>query len=437
MSRVETDASAHPVDVTEEIPLVGENEVVPTAGPNRKRRYLVMGAVALVVIGLAIGLPLGLSGSSTPTGLVITDTVVKVTTGTITETVPTSGTIEPASQANLNFAVSGAVTAVDVKAGQTVTSGQVLATVGTAALQDDLDGAQASVQAAEARLSSDETSNASASQIDSDEAAVTSADSSLTTAQTNLSDASLTSTISGTVATVSLAVGQQVTGSGAGDNGAGAAAAAADSSSSSATGQIVVVGTNSYLVTTTVDDTQIGEIAEGDQATVVPTGSTTTDFGTVSSIGLIGSSSTGVATFPAVISVTGTPTGLYAGATADVSIIVKQLTNVTEVPTAAISYNSSGQATVTQVVAGKHVTTPVTLGEASAGETQIVSGLQAGDKVVNRTVTFKAPVGGAGGAGIFGGTGGGTGRFTGGGGLGGGGFGGGGGGFTGGGGFGG
>jgi multidrug efflux pump subunit AcrA (membrane-fusion protein) len=193
-----------------------------------------------------------------------------------------------------------------------------------------------------------------------------------------------------------------------------------------------VVGTNSYLVTTTVDDTQIGEIAEGDQATVVPTGSTTTDFGTVSSIGLIGSSSTGVATFPAVISVTGTPTGLYAGATADVSIIVKQLTNVTEVPTAAISYNSSGQATVTQVVAGKHVTTPVTLGEASAGETQIVSGLQAGDKVVNRTVTFKAPVGGAGGAGIFGGTGGGTGRFTGGGGLGGGGFGGGGGGFTGG-----
>jgi len=437
MSRVETDASAHPVDVTEEIPLVGENEVVPTAGPNRKRRYLVMGAVALVVIGLAIGLPLGLSGSSTPTGLVITDTVVKVTTGTITETVPTSGTIEPASQANLNFAVSGAVTAVDVKAGQTVTSGQVLATVGTAALQDDLDGAQASVQAAEARLSSDETSNASASQIDSDEAAVTSADSSLTTAQTNLSDASLTSTISGTVATVSLAVGQQVTGSGAGDNGAGAAAAAADSSSSSATGQIVVVGTNSYLVTTTVDDTQIGEIAEGDQATVVPTGSTTTDFGTVSSIGLIGSSSTGVATFPAVISVTGTPTGLYAGATADVSIIVKQLTNVTEVPTAAISYNSSGQATVTQVVAGKHVTTPVTLGEASAGETQIVSGLQAGDKVVNRTVTFKAPVGGAGGAGIFGGTGGGTGRFTGGGGLGGGGFGGDGGGFTSGGGFGG
>ena len=46
-----------------------------------------------------------------------------VTTGTIQQTVASSGTIEPASQASLNFAVSGTVTAVNVKAGQTVTAG--------------------------------------------------------------------------------------------------------------------------------------------------------------------------------------------------------------------------------------------------------------------------------------------------------------------------
>ena len=51
---------------------------------------------------------------------------VPVTTGTIQQTVASSGTIEPASQANLNFAVSGTVTAVDVKAGQTVTAGQIV-----------------------------------------------------------------------------------------------------------------------------------------------------------------------------------------------------------------------------------------------------------------------------------------------------------------------
>ena len=41
---------------------------------------------------------------------------------------------------------------------------------------------------------------------------MTSAESSLSNAQTALNDASLTSTISGTVASVSLTVGQQVTG---------------------------------------------------------------------------------------------------------------------------------------------------------------------------------------------------------------------------------
>jgi len=40
-----------------------------------------------------------------------------------------SGTIEPAQQDNLNFAVSGQVTAVNVTAGAQVTSGQALATV--------------------------------------------------------------------------------------------------------------------------------------------------------------------------------------------------------------------------------------------------------------------------------------------------------------------
>ena len=70
------------------------------------------------------------------------------------------------------------------------------------------------------------------------------------------------------------------------------------------------------------------------------------------SISLIGSQSSNVTTFPVVIDVTGTRPGLYAGASADVSIIVKQLNDVTEVPTGAISYGTNGQATVTQVING-------------------------------------------------------------------------------------
>jgi macrolide-specific efflux system membrane fusion protein len=444
------DAPESPVDLTEELPLDDEN-VLAAEPPSVWRRYRwpIVGLV-VVLIGGAVGLTLWLtSGSSTPTGLSVTTVTVKATTGTIQQTVASSGTLEPASQANLNFAVSGTVTGVNVKAGQAVTAGQVLATVDTTALTQDVNAAQAQLTAAEDRLDSDESSGASTSTIDSDEASVTSAESSLSTAQTNLNDASLTSTIAGTVASVSLTTGEQVTGTGSGSggsgNGANSAASSASSSSSgtgssSSSGQIVVIGTDSYIVNATVDDTEIGEIADGDQVDITPSGDTTPVYGTVGSISLIGSESSDVTTFPVVIDVTGNPTGLYAGASADVSIIVKQLNNVTEVPTDAISYGTNGQATVTKVVNGNHVVTNVTVGAAESGETQITSGVTPGDKVLERQITFRAPGGGVGsilgggGASRLGGAGGfgGTSKFGGAGGFSGGGFGGTGGGFGGG-----
>jgi membrane fusion protein, macrolide-specific efflux system len=444
----------HPVDLTEPLPLDDEN-VLPPAQMSRWRRYrwALVGA-AVVLIGASVGLSLWLtSGSPTAGGLSITTVPVSVTTGTIQQTVTSSGTIEPASQANLNFAVSGQVNAVDVKAGQTVTAGQVLATVDTTALTEQVNAAQAQLTSAQDRLSSDESAGASTSQIDSDQSSVTSAESSLSTAQTNLADASLTSTIAGTVATVDLTVGQQVSGTGTGSSGTGSggtgstgntgagtgstgSANTGSNTSSSSSGQIVVIGTDSYIINTSVDDTQIGQIADGDQvditlsgtgssASTAPAAATSSSssssssssgiYGTVSSISLVGSQSSNVTTFPVVIQVTGNPPDLYAGASADVSIIVKQLNDVTEVPTNAISYTSGGQATVTEVVNGAQVVKNVTIGAAENGETQITSGVKAGDKVLERQVTFKAPGGGTGG--LFGGTGKRAGGFPGGGGF--------------------
>ena len=420
--------------LTQELPLDLEGDPAAPDGRRRKRKFLLIGAAVILIAGLATGLTLAFTGGSPATGLVISSETVKVTTGTIKQTVATSGTLEPATQADLDFGVSGTVTGVDVKAGQAVTAGQVLATVGTTALSSDVDAAEANLAAAQARLSADEAAGGSTTEIDSDEASVTSAESSLSTAQTNLADASLTSTISGTVASVSLTVGQAVTGTGTGSGGGGTGgsgtggsnAAAASSDSSTSTGQVVVIGTDSYIVNTTVDDTDIGQVAEGDQATVTPTGATTVDYGTVASIGLIATETSDVATFPVVIDVTGDPTGLYAGSTADVSIIVKQLNDVVEVPTAAITYTTSGQATVTEVKNGKHVSVDVTVGQAALGETQITSGVSVGDNIVERVIKFTGGTGRTGGTGLGGfnrtGTGGFGGGGFGGGGAGGGGF---------------
>src|SRR5580692_3310008 len=149
-----------PDDLTQEIPLTDENDAPVVEERNRKRRFLIIGAAVIVVAGAALGLSLGLTGGSTATGLVVTTEVVRATTGTIKQTVATSGTLQPASEANLDFGVSGVVTAVDVKAGQVVTAGQVLATVGTTALQAEVDSAQAQLQSAQARLSSDQAAGA-------------------------------------------------------------------------------------------------------------------------------------------------------------------------------------------------------------------------------------------------------------------------------------
>jgi membrane fusion protein, macrolide-specific efflux system len=146
--------------------------------------------------------------------------------------------------------------------------------------------------------------------------------------------------------------------------------------------------------------------------TVTPNGSTTPIFGTVSSVGLIASSTSGVTSYPVTIDVTGAQPTLHPGASASVSIIVKQLTDVLAVPSAAIHYTGTTPK-VTLVKGGSKVETTVAVGTASGLETQITKGLKAGDTVV---VPVTRVGGGAGRTrtGTGGGFGGGTGGFGGG-----------------------
>jgi multidrug efflux pump subunit AcrA (membrane-fusion protein) len=137
---------------------------------------------------------------------------------------------------------------------------------------------------------------------------------------------------------------------------------------------------------------------------------------------MIASSTSGVTSYPITITVTGSQPTLHDGASASVSIIVKQLSDVLAVPTSALHYNGS-KVSVLRVVNGHDVSTPVTVGQVSGVETQITSGLSSGQTIVvpviRRTTGGTARTG----TGTRGGFGGGG---FGGGGLGGGGFGGGG-----------
>jgi hypothetical protein len=87
--------------------------------------------------------------------------------------------------------------------------------------------------------------------------------------------------------------------------------------------------------------------------------------------------------------------GVYAGSSADVSIIVKQVPNVLTVPTAAVS-SAGGKTTVTVSTNGKQVVTPVTIGEVYGAQTEITEGLKAGQQVVVTTLRFPTDTGTAG-----------------------------------------
>ena len=377
----------------------------------RHKRVLIAVAVVLAAGG-GVGGWLASSSPATP-AVTTTTSIVTASYGTVSQTASATGTIEPASQADVDFAVAGQVTAVDVSVGQTVSAGQTLATVDPSALQADLDAAEATLDSDESKLSSDTSSGAPGEELTADQAAVTAAKSAVTSAQDSLNDATLTAPIAGEVAEVNLAVGQQVSGTGGtggntGNSGtsnsssfaeadSGATSSGTNGSSSSSSGdQIVIVDTSSWLVDASVDDSSIGEIEQGDQADIVPEGSDTTVYGTVGSIGLIASSSSGVASFPVTVDVTGDPSGLYTGLTADLTIIVKQLSDVLTVPTAALRYENGGTE-VEMVQNGRDVMQPVTVGISSGGEAQITSGLVAGDQVVEtfvRSTTGRSGTGG-------------------------------------------
>jgi membrane fusion protein, macrolide-specific efflux system len=411
------------------------------------RRILVSVVVAVVVVAAAVG-GWWYVHRPAPAEAAVSSQLVAATTQTVKETVSATGTIEPANQANLKFAQAGKVTAVNVKVGDTVTAGQPLGAIDATALTAALTLAQQQLAAAQAQLAAATTADNS-QQIASANAQVTSAQTKVTSAQSALDQATLSSTIAGTVAAVNVNVGDTVTGGtstsgssasgssgvagssgsggGAGSGGSGSggsaggsgsggsgAAAGSSAASSASTAQFVVIATDSWVVNAGVGASDLPKLKNGLQATITPTDATQPIFGTVSTVGVIGTTSGGTSTFPVTIAVTGTPSGLYAGTTANVLITVKQVPNVLTVPTAAI-HEEGGQTVVYQMKDGQQVSTPVSVGAVYGATTQITKGISDGDEVVVTGRTTRVPSGtstggvggGRNGTGGFGGFGGG------------------------------
>jgi membrane fusion protein, macrolide-specific efflux system len=116
-----------------------------------------------------------------------------------------------------------------------------------------------------------------------------------------------------------------------------------------------------FEVPESVDASDVGQIKAGDQVLITVGTATQNVFGTVSSVGIVASTTSGVASFPVVVAVTGSPAGVYPGATASLQIVYRQLSDVLLVPTLAIN-RANGATTVLVPNGGNQVRRTITAG---------------------------------------------------------------------------
>jgi HlyD family secretion protein len=241
----------------------------------------------------------------------------------------------------------------------------VSAVSATAAAQEAVRAAQDILQreilesAESAKSEQSAESEQPAGSVADGEAAVAEASMRLTEAQQALAGSTLTSPIAGTVASVTVTVGDGVT--------AGQAVA-------------VVVGEGAATVTATVPVEQISTLAVGRQAVVTPLGTSTRVPGTVTRVAALPDAVAEEVAYPVTITVPTPPPTMAAGSSATATITTATAEDVLTVPTSAI--HGAGRPTVTVLTGTQTTMTPVTLGAVGPTRTEIKEGLTAGTQVV-------------------------------------------------------
>ena len=243
---------------------------------------------------------------------------------------------------------------------------------------------------------------ATAGQLAVDQASIDAAQANLDSAQAALGDANLVSTIAGTVASVSVAPGGSVS-----------------SASGSTSPDIVVIGSgNSYQAVADVPVTRIGAVSVGQRAVVTPDSTDAAVDGTVTAIGVLGTSQSTTTTYPVTVSLDSPDLGQLSGAGAEVSIVTQtSRDDAVTVPSSAV--RTVGSRHLVTVLGSDGTTKSVAVAVGTVGDvlTEVTSGLTKGEKVVladygapvpsSSATTGRFGLGGGGlGGGTFGGAGG-------------------------------
>jgi macrolide-specific efflux system membrane fusion protein len=244
-----------------------------------------------------------------------------------------------------------------------------------------------------------------------DSAQVLQAQVGLASAQRTLDQTVLRAPVSGTVASVGGVLGQSVSGGGTSANssstssssttGSAGGASTSSSSSSSSTAFVTLVNTKGLEVTASFSESDAAKIRLGQAGTITVSALPNKQLAAhVVAIDTSGTSSSGVVTYTVTMALDRTIAGLKPGMSANATVTTGERDNVLNVPNAAVT-GSGSAATVKVLKNGVQSTVNVVAGLKGDSNTEIVSGLTAGQQVVTSSgvvATAGAAAGGAAGA---------------------------------------
>ncbi len=433
------------IEFTDLPPLFREDEydskLVP---PRRRRTWLIAMSVVLLLVLIGGGVFIYMRRSSASQ---VSYTTIPVSIGNLTQTVSASGPLQARAEYDMNFGASGQVQEIDVKVGQQVKAGQVLAKLNSLSLEDALTQAQqttsgnqvayndalgslANVNAqanAAIAVATDTYNNSKKTQSDLDQlnqvkaqwnaqiqsaqasvdrayATFLSSQDTVTTAQDNLAADTMKAPANAIVAAINGSVGQNAGGSGS------------SSSGSSSSAFMVLVDTSGFTITAAVNEADIAKVQVNQPVRFTVTAYPSQTFrASVSSISMIGTTTSGVVTYPVTMAVDTSTIGtahLYPGMTATATITTAQRIGALLVSNSAFTFTTTAlqagvisRSAITQIGSaalqngragsgqgnshivlvmrnGKLMPMLITVGLSNGSFSEVLSGLNEGDEVV-------------------------------------------------------
>ena len=375
-----------------------------------KFKILIIVVLAAVGVGAAFIALGGLPAGTAATSQYLTS---QVATGDVTDDVAATGTVAAASSYGLAFgtqphlagasAAAGAttwtVTDLKVKVGDTVKTGDVLATADTTELKRQLEQATDSWRVARIQqVTAQETLDAASGTAATRQATINlyNADAQVSNAMqarrdlsSQIAAATLTAPIDGVVTSVAIVSGLEAP-----------------------SGDALVIDSVDLQVTAEVVESDLTSIKLGQTAAVNIGAVDAGVSGTVSAIAPTASaaSSSGVVSYPVTVTLTDAPATVRSGMTADVTITIDTATGVLSVPATALRGTAGAYTVLVLGADGQAVSQAVEVGLVTSSLAEIASGLTAGQEVVTglanaQTGTSSGSSGGFGGGGFGGGVG--------------------------------